>query len=159
MAIVKGTNSYIDVADADTYWSDRDNATWAAASTAEKEAALYESAAYLDGSYAWVGSLESLTQTLGWPRTGATDNEGRTLSGVPTKVEDAQCELALQALSGALVPSLSKDDVRTKKEKVGDIEVEYFDNSKIGRVYDYVNLLLTGLYDNGAVNVVELVRA
>lgn len=159
MAIVVGTNSYITRVEADTYWSDRANAVWAAASDAAKDAALYESAAYLDGHYSWIGTLEDTAQLLGWPRTGATDNEGRTVTGVPSKVEDSQAELALQALSGSLVPSQAKDDTRTKKEKVGEIEVEYFDNSSIGRVYDYVDLLLTGLYDNGRVNVVELVRA
>jgi hypothetical protein len=158
MAIVKGTNSYITRAEADTYWADRNNSDWAAASDAAKDAALYESAAYLDGNYSWVGTLEDLAQLLGWPRSSAYDKEGRTLSGVPSKVEDAQSELALQALSGVLVPSQSKDDTRTKKEKVGEIEVEYFDNSKIGRVYDYVDLLLDGLYEPSG-NTVQLVRA
>ena len=158
MAIVVGTDSYISVAEADTYWANRNNSVWADAATPDKEAALRESTVYLDGHYAWIGVIEDTDQVLGWPRTGAVDNEGRTLSDVPTKVEDAEAELALQSLSGALVPALSQDDVRTKKEKVGEIEVEYFDNSKIGRVYNFVDLLLTGLYEPSG-NVVQLIRA
>ena len=158
MAIIVGTDSYITVVEADAYWSDRDNSDWEAATTAAKEAALREATAYIDSHYSWVGSIEADSQILDWPRSSAYDDEDRLLSGVPQQVKDAQAELGLQALAGALVPALAQDDVRTKKEKVGSIEVEYFDNNKISRVFNFVDMLLKGLFEPSG-NTVQLVRA
>lgn len=152
------SNSYISNAGAITYWTDRNNAAWGAASSAEQDAALIEATQYLDGKYDWVGVIESTSQALGWPRSNAYDKEGRELTGIPVKLEQACAELALQALSGTLVDPQADRGGRTKREKVGDIEVEYFSGASSQRLYAFVDMLVNGLTLNSG-GTVNLVRA
>jgi hypothetical protein len=53
--------SYISVADADTYFTARNNATWAALSTSDKEAALRKATDYMLQAYRvrWAGMRET----------------------------------------------------------------------------------------------------
>ena len=157
MALTVGTDSYLSVADADTYWSDRNNSTWSAASEAEKEAALREATQYLDANYTWTGVLSVSDQVLDWPRFGAYDDEGRELSDIPTKVGQSCAELALAALSSRLVPVGSASGQETKKEKVGDIEVEYYEGSSTVGTYDFVDMLLSSFieYDGTTIQLVR----
>ncbi len=57
MAIIVGTDSYVSVADADTYWTDRNNLDWATTDVADKEKALRDATVFIDGSYEgrWIG--------------------------------------------------------------------------------------------------------
>lgn len=99
---VAGADSYISVADADTYFTEHGSpSTWTSASTAEKESALRYAAVWVD-DHAWLSTLVSATQALAWPRNGFTDHKGRTWlsTQVPGDVVDAQCEAALAHLAG-----------------------------------------------------------
>lgn len=167
-----GSNSYLSVADADTYWADRNNATsaggtaWTDASQAEKEGALVEASAYLDGTYRWVWNnpprwqgqmnplgpldaytpLKSTDQGLQWPRNTAYDEETYVLQdGVPQKVKDATAQAALQALDGSLLATQERGGM-VKREKVGELEVEYMDNAPGGTSYPMLDRILWGLY-------------
>ena len=71
MTLTVGTNSYLSVADADSYWSARNDSTWSGASTAAKEKALIEATQYIDGAYSFIGSIATSNQSLAWPRYGA----------------------------------------------------------------------------------------
>lgn len=105
MAIIVGTDSYVSVADADTYWLDRNNSVWAAAATEDKEKALRFATEYIDGSYdgRWIGEHPgAASQVLAWPRNGAVDSEGRSVTGIPQRAADATSRLALDALSDFL---------------------------------------------------------
>ena len=144
MALTVGTDSYLSVGDADAYWAERNNALWAAAVPADKEKALREATQYLDGRYDWVGDHPGGGQQLGWPRVGAVDHEGRVLTGVPGKVAQATAELALQALGEPLAPAQPRAG-RTRREKVGALEIEYLAGAPGGRSYPFVTLLLKGL--------------
>ena len=157
MALTVGSDSYLSVGEADAYWAARNNALWAAAVPADKEKALREATQYLDGRYDWVGDHPGGGQPLGWPRVGAVDHEGRHLAGIPQKVEQATAELALQALGEPLAPAQSRAG-RTRREKVGSLEVEYLAGAPGGRSYPFVTLLLKGLI-RGDGNAPRLVRA
>jgi len=152
------SDSYISNTDVDAYWVARNDVSWAAATSAEKDAALREATQYLDGKYAWVGVIDSTTQLLGWPRTSAYDDEGRQLTGIPAKLEQACAELALQALSGMLVDPSADRGGKTKREKVGDIEVEYFSGASSQKLYAFVDMLLKGITLNSG-STVNLIRA
>ena len=153
------SDSYVSNADVDAYWLARNNSAWGAASSDEHDAALREATQYLDGKYDWVGYIKSTDQSLNWPRSDAYDDQGRNVSDIiPTKVEQACSELALQALSGTLVDPSSDRGGKTKREKVGDIEVEYFSNASSQKTYSFVNMLLKGLDENLG-NSVDLIRA
>ena len=157
MTVTVGTDSYISLEAADLYWSDRNQAAWAGAEVLAKAAALREATQYLDGRFAWVGSHPGGGQALGWPRLSAFDHEGRALTGIPEKVAAATAELALEALGGRLLPAEARGG-RTRREKVGSLEVEYQDGAGGGRTYGFVTLLLKGLI-TGSGNAPKLVRA
>ena len=70
MALAKGTNSYVTVAEADTYFSDRlDVAAWTAADATQKAQALVTASSVLD-DLDWTGTAISENQALAFPRSG-----------------------------------------------------------------------------------------
>lgn len=120
-------NAYIDVAYADQYFLDRDNATWAAALTGKKEAAIIKATTFLDARYInrWKGRKEwPLNRLRQWPRVPdlVTDAPAMVYLGiyhsdleyvfgpneVPEPVKQACSEAALRALSGELIPDLAR---------------------------------------------------
>ncbi len=103
MALIVGTNSYVSVADADTYFTERLGATaWTGATTGNKTAALLQACRTLE-RLRYIGSHPGSTQSLSWPREGATDPRGYGIAStvVPQAMKDAQCEEALALLQMA----------------------------------------------------------
>ena len=147
MAIVVGTDTYISVADADSYWANRNNTVWAAAVTAAKEAALREATQYLDGKYTFIGQITSVDQLLAWPRFGATitagNKKGVTYDSTeyPPQLTNSCAELALEALSARLAPAEERGGA-IKRERVDIIEVEYMDFAPSGKTYNFVLMLI-----------------
>lgn len=71
MALSKGTNSYVTVTEADSYFENRlDVAAWEAASDTQKQQALITATSLLD-SLNWTGIAVSASQALAFPRTGS----------------------------------------------------------------------------------------
>ncbi len=71
MALVKGTNSNVTVAEADSYFGDRiDVAAWDSASATQKAQSLVTATLLLD-SLNWTGVAVSDSQSLAFPRTGS----------------------------------------------------------------------------------------
>lgn len=130
---------YGTVTDADAYHTARGNTTWTGDNDT-KTAALQRATDYIDGRYRYQlksGVWQSMfrgtktdgrSQTLEWPRTGATDYEGVEIPDdeVPTEVENATYEAALRELvsPGSLSPDYTPSS-QAIKEKVGPIEVQY----------------------------------
>jgi len=104
-----GANSYVSLADANAYFTDRGNTAWDEAEDEDKLAALVRASAALDGMYGyrWPGTRYTDLQALDWPRSGAWDRDSYPLTGVPQKVKEATCEAASVELgtSGALSKS------------------------------------------------------
>jgi len=147
-------DAYDTVANVDTYWENRNNATWAAAATRDKEAAIREATQYIDSKFRdrFVGVIQSTSQALEWPRTSAWDRSGRPLNGVPTAVKHACAELALAALSERLIPVEDRGDkIKSKTEKVGPITetTEYAEGAPAGRTYAFAEMLLTSVLKAG----------
>ena len=68
MALVKGTDAYVTVAEADTYFATRlDVAAWQLADPAMKEQSLITAASVLD-NLRWGGCVLNEFQPLAWPR-------------------------------------------------------------------------------------------
>jgi hypothetical protein len=149
--------SYISVADADSYHSLRGNTDWAALTTGAKEAALRKATDYMIQVYRmrWEGTRVSSTQALDWPRNwvemddfaAVTVNGAQTLGGfyyypsdeVPIEVARACAELALIASSTDLSPPIGR---RTIREKVDVIEVEYDRHSPLYTTYRAIDGML-----------------
>src|SRR5687767_10124818 len=88
-------NSYITVADADTYHDAHLYAsTWTAATTANKTISLIWATRLIDAAYEFVGEIASDTQALRWPRAAAFDRDGRLLANdeIPEALEQATAE-------------------------------------------------------------------
>lgn len=144
-------NSLATTAEFVTYFSDRGNTTLAEADTDQIEAALVKAADYMEQKFRmlWNGSRATTTQRLSWPRRGVAvpdffDPFFRDISDVPLSFQDtlfiaenevpelvkeAQFQIAAETFSGALStgslqPNLGRE---TKREKLGVLEVEYFD--------------------------------
>ena len=119
--------AYISEAFADAYFVDRGNATWAAASTGDKETAIVRATDYVDKRFGlkFKGVKQSSDQGLEWPRAGAVDNDGYVFEDVPRNLEKATAEYALRALSTSpLVPDNTNAGVNITRKKVGPIETE-----------------------------------
>lgn len=152
---VAGAESYASVAGVDTHWAARAHtalaATWTVATTANKEGALREATDYLDASFSqyYRGKRAGRVQGLEWPRSGANDDSGYPLPGLPAELVKATCELAARALSAPLVADLARGG-KVKRERVeGAIEVEYTDGAPTQTSYGVVNQTLAPIL-NGA---------
>lgn len=162
MTVTVGTDTYISVATADSYWSARNNSAWASASTAEKEKALREATQYIDGAYSFIGT-QNIENVLAFPRfdvfvrTGNFAGKSYDSNTIPPQVEQACAELALEALTARLVEVKDRGGM-IKREKVDVIEVEYLDFAPSGKTYNFVTMLLKPLLLGGA-NTVSLVRS
>lgn len=155
---LSNAESYLSVTDADTYHTNRGNSAWTGSSTV-KESALRKATQYLDVTYNWKGDIKSTTQALNWPRDNVIDSNGRTFDDtVPQKIKDATAELALASLSADLLTVTSNSDY-VKREKVGELEIEYKDGAPVGREYNLVSRILNGMYNSKVGgNTVNLAR-
>jgi hypothetical protein len=107
MALVKGTNSYAEVAEADAYFETRvDCDKWLNATQADKERVLVTSTALLD-DLSWTGIAVSDSQALAFPREGEYFDPRLgwhvTLSGTPDRLLKAVYELSLHLLNNRSV--------------------------------------------------------
>lgn len=152
--VIAGANSYVTVAYADTYHSDRGATSWADLTTEQKQAALIKATDFIEQQYngRWIGYLVELDQPLSWPRTyndpyfyGVNDISGE----VPVAVQQAVCILALESLSSDLNPTQGR---ATKREKVDVVEVEYSDYAKLGSTRPAIDGLLRKLLNSSSVN-------
>lgn len=154
-----GANSYVTLAQADTYLRARDRATtWDALDAQTKAGRLIMATAYLDAAVQWAGEINTSIQALGWPRTGAVDKHGRALASnaVPTAVAHAVIEIA------------QAGDITTERSRaatvktVGPITVEYASESDVsqgpGR-YAFALALVSDLVRASAAGAIRLVRA
>lgn len=152
-SIVAGAESYITVADATSWHSDRGNAAWAALTEAQKEQSLRKATDYMLQVYGmrWKGDRVSASQALDWPREGV-EVFGFDIDAdvVPDAVANACAELALRAASGDLTPDITR---RTVREKVGPIEVEYDRNAPALPDYQAVDNMLAPYLEQGGSNV------
>jgi len=151
--------TYISVADASTYFTARGNTTWDAIATdALREAYLRQAAEYMLSNYRdrWQGLRINKDQALDWPRNGVVVS-GYTLAydSVPTIIERACAELALNASSAELQPDLTQGVL---SEKVGPIEVEYDKSSPQATRYKAIEAMIAPFLKSGGGASMGLIR-
>lgn len=144
---VAGAESYISVADADTYFTLRGNTAWAALAVPAKEAALRAGCDYLEARYAWRGGRATTTQALSWPRVCVVvDGAPVDPASVPLAVARANAELAVRA---STAPLLSDESAQVTRETVGPLTVEYQPGGRQNPRFAAVEAML-GAYVLGA---------
>ena len=116
-------NAYVTVADADTYFLDRNVPAWAGIN-AVKQSAIIQATDYIELRYSnlWIGDRSSDNQALSFPRVIT----GMPL--MPTPLLRAVCEYAVRSLAAVLLPDPvvheSGQGLERNREKVGPIETE-----------------------------------
>jgi len=105
MALVKGTNSFATVAEADAYFADiLDSASWSSADSTRKAQALVSATGFLN-EMSWSGTAISESQLLAFPRvTEYFDTRLGAMiyldgSTIPDRIIKATYELAKHLLS------------------------------------------------------------
>jgi hypothetical protein len=149
MPITVGTDTYVTLAEANTYAAARPAlSSWGSLTDQQKEAALVEAAIYLDASYSWKGQITDQAQLLSWPRAEVIDKEGREVSSsiVPNAIKSAQIEYAALASVGRLVENKTTGNVAAIKAGAVDIKFVNGQNVNEGERFASVDRMLTGLY-------------
>ncbi|MHA1859154.1 MAG: DnaT-like ssDNA-binding protein [Candidatus Thorarchaeota archaeon] len=129
MAIVVGTDTYVSVADANTYFKLAIHAAaWDNASSGDKEKSLATATRQLDRQD-WDGEKyeDAPTQALDFPRSGLIDSEDNAVDEavVPQEIIDATCELGLALLNNNQLQDQSTTGSNIKSLKAGSAEIEY----------------------------------
>lgn len=157
-------NSYVTVAEANSYFDGSyGRPLWTAASEDEKASLVISASRYLDQMMTWIGTPTNPEQSMWWPCDNAVIGN-MTLSkiSIPVKIKIAVFELAYFMLeSGA---ALSFTDQTIDSVKVGTIRVEFTKNSTDAGLPTFVEAMLGGfgspvLYGSNAARSIDLVRA
>lgn len=148
------STSYVDVADADAYHTDRGNTAWTDADTDLKQQALIRATQALDqyGLERYIGTRSTSTQALEWPRTDAVDRNGFTLTGIPVAVKQATYDAGLAELTTpyALTPTLERGGAVKMERVEGAVTVEYDTSAPSVTVYTTVTRALAPVLSTGS---------
>jgi hypothetical protein len=132
-----GAESYVSLADAGTYHTRFGNASWAAATEANREIALRRATQFIDTNYRFKSYAIDEEQPLEWPRYDFG-------TALPQRLTDAVCEAALIFLTDNLNSPITATG-SVKSEKVGPIEVEYNTPPVLRTRYPILDRLLSPL--------------
>lgn len=128
MALNQGTNSYVTLAEAESYFEDSVKfEDWAAYGDEIKNRALVTATRLMERQV-WKGEKTSSGQSLAFPRSGLTDRQGGTVddSSIPDVVKNAQCELALALLEDSAVEGQNNAGSNIRSVRAGPTQVDYF---------------------------------
>lgn len=130
---IADANSYVSADDADTFFANRGDTAWTGTDD-QKAAALIRGCQYLE-TLRYKGVKAEQTNELKWPRDGVQDEDGYDIdtTEIPKGIINAQLVLAKQALANDLQPALERGGA-VKRERVGQLEVEYFDGAPPGTI-------------------------
>ncbi|HNY80769.1 MAG TPA: hypothetical protein PKO46_21015 [Sedimentisphaerales bacterium] len=151
-------NSYLSVADADTYHASvTQSSDWTAATQAAKENGLIVATQYLDIRFQgrWRGYRNTRSQALAWPRYSVEDDDGYVLdaTALPQKLKDACAEMALRVVLGdhLLGAVTEPGEVVSESVSVGPISESksYAGGKPYGYEYPKLDAMVRGLIEAG----------
>lgn len=154
MALIVGTNSYISVVDATTYFNDSlSSGDWAGVDPDTQSQSLITATRMLDRA-TWQGSKTVAAQALQWPRTGVTDRYSNPVDSVavPPQVINATCELALAIVLDPTVQTVKNQNSNIKTIKAGPAEVTFMRPVVAGRFPTIIQELI-GQFLSAAKNI------
>lgn len=125
-------NSYVTVAEADTYVNDQvavasAKAAWLALANELKALYVVRATEILDGLVTWNGDRWSLTQNLKWPRFNVFVDGYYLQIGLiaPPKVKYATIELALFLMQQSNATSEANENVLYNAVNVGPLKIDF----------------------------------
>lgn len=151
---VTGAETFVSVADADEYASNRGLSIWVdETDNAAKEAALIRAADYLRDNYGsrWRGSPNSETQALPFPRNGE--------DVIPAQIVRANIELAVIALSGPLWEvEQPRGQLLEESRGVGPLQrsFKYADVGQRQQIFRQVEKMLSAFLEYPGLRVVRV---
>lgn len=156
-------NSYVTVAEADSYFGDSfGKGQWTSATSDQKAALAITASRTLDQYILWVGQKTTDSQSMEWPRFGAYDRFGKLYANdvIPTVVKYATFELAYYMLENG---GLSFAEQTIDSVKVGSIEVDFTERSTDSGIPKFIENMIGNLgspiiVGNNAVQNVRLER-
>lgn len=155
-------NSYVTVAEATAYFTNRLHADAWNASTNQSEAeALITASKQLDWYVNWNGAKATGEQAMQWPRTGVLDDVGDEYANtvIPENVKVAVFELALSSLESDRMEDSSLAGIA--EVKVGSLQVVADDgafNSSKKAIPPKIWKILRGLCQRTSGGSVRLIR-
>ena len=139
-------NSYVAVADADTYMASRLHAeAWVDdADNTEKEAALIWAARLIDTTVRFNGTKVTSTQSMAWPRAGLTDESGYDVSenAIPQIIKYLQMELALLLLTTDRTKESQAAAAGLTSLRAGPVSLSFKDEIQVKQVPDTLMAML-----------------
>ena len=140
-AIVANANSYVSTADFTTYATARGITL-----TSGAETLLIQAMDYIE-SLSYIGTKYTAAQGLQWPRSNVyIDGYLFDYDDIPQELINAQMQvaMAIDVGDGPLVTI----DRATKRERVGEVEVEYTDGASSVATVRTINAMLWKLLSN-----------
>ena len=169
-SIVANANSYVTVADADTYFNLRNNTTWSNLDPTDQKAPfLILAVDYMQQMYRqrWLGWRDNVNQKLDFPRLWVQQFDAPGNYGpapyyfapnfIPDEVKQAQMMLAVRIASGDLAPDITREDTALSV-KVGTLAVDYDKNSPAFTTYRAIDRLLAPFL-NSSSTMARIVRS
>lgn len=167
------STSYVSVAEAAQYFENTGTinfANWLSIDEDSQLRALNKATQYLDFTYKDLpGVIKSNSQSLSWPRIGATDLQGRPVesASIPKAFKDATCELVLMMFdfSGACpldIPLIPQQGERYKLAKLDGVgEIERFKGGREStRYFPEIDAMLSNyIYQSGNEYVARMIRS
>ncbi len=149
-SIVPSANSFVTRDDVTLYTTARGLAGWTVTDPNAADAAVLRGADYIKNEvrYLYRGSRIDVTQSMPWPRLGASEYRGPVIPSnyISWRLKDAQCELAYREflIPGSIQPDLERGGY-IKDVSVGTVKVTYMDNASPETVLAVVAGLLEPL--------------
>lgn len=156
------SNTYCSLSFSISYFSVKQNTEWLELDAQTQELCLIQATTLLDQKYgpSYKGDLLTQEQALLFPRTTFVDKNGRTITGIPSSLKNATCEMALLVSEGAgeVDPNASANNLKSYTDKVDVIEEskEYFSPAS-STTYSQVNRTIAPLINYKA-NMGKAVR-
>lgn len=154
------SDSYISLADANSYVADHSNpSSWSAATDDEREEALRLGTQYIDLQYGgkFKGVKADRDNALYWPRSGVSDSDNYSYEDyeIPLCLKYAVVEAALRVLAGddLLGVLTNPGTIKREKKKLGPMEkeVEYMGGKAPVKAYPKIKLLLRPIIESSSV--------
>lgn len=142
-------NSYITIADANTYFETVSySSTWDDAADDDKCRALQTATRQLDTSFDFVGFVSSSTQALLWPRDEVIGPNGyaEDSDAIPVRIQQATAELAQQLLASNRQADSDTETEGIQRLRLGAGLEIYFKSSVVAKPIPDVVATLVGDY-------------
>jgi len=153
---ITASNSYVAVAECDTYHEGHLYAeAWTGATADQKAAALIMATRTLDHTIEWFGLKASMAQSLDWPRERVPNPESRSLvalindgsylpaNEIPQRLKEATCELARELLKADRTAEADEKGIKHLGLGQGAVDIDFDKTDRRDALTDYIKQIVS----------------